>query len=104
MTQEYNDKRNNENDSNEEPEENKTINLIIREQDGPSIKFKTKCSVTFNRILDMYAKETGKSKHDLRLIYKGKIVGQGVTPFDLRLEDGDELEVVASQTGGFWPI
>ncbi|RVD90630.1 ubiquitin-like protein [Tubulinosema ratisbonensis] len=92
---------NNYEESNNENEETKSINLTIKEQDGPSIKFKTKSNVTFGRILDSFAKETGRSKNDMRLIYKGKIVGHGVTPFDLRLNDDDELEVVASQTGGF---
>jgi hypothetical protein len=84
----------------EKDDSEKHVRLVIRDQDGVAIEYKVKKSVTFGRILDSYAKETHKNKSDLRLTFKGKILGQGVSPFDLRLEDGDEVEVVASQTGG----
>lgn len=76
------------------------VRLVIRDQDGVAIEYRVKKSVAFRRILESYAAETQKNKSDLRLTFKGKILGHTVTPFDLRLEDGDEIEVVASMTGG----
>lgn len=79
----------------------KHITLVIRDQDGTGIEYKVKKSVNFGRILDSYAKETQKNKIDLRLTFKGKIIAKNMSPFDLRLQDGDEIEVVASQVGGW---
>ncbi|KAL0266090.1 UNVERIFIED_CONTAM: hypothetical protein PYX00_011806 [Menopon gallinae] len=84
----------------EKDDSEKHIRLIVRDQDGIAIEYKVKKGVKFGRVLDNYAEETKKNKSDLRLTYKGKILSQSTTPFDLRLQDGDEIEVVASQTGG----
>lgn len=85
----------------EEKDDSEThIKLIVRDQDGVAIEYKVKKNVKFGRVLENYAEETRKNKNDLRLTYKGKILGQSTTPFDLRLQNGDEIEVVASQTGG----
>lgn len=84
----------------EDEDEQKRIKLIIKDQDGLEIELMVKKGAKFKDMLAKYASEARKNKSDLRLTYKGKIVGGSVTPSDLRMVDGDELEVVAEATGG----
>ena len=77
------------------------LTLVIKDQDVNEIEFQVNDDVKLGKVLDNFAREIGKNSADLRLTYKGKIIGKNTTPFELGLIDREVLEVVASATGGF---
>lgn len=81
---------------------NDKINLKIQDQDGSELEFKVKKNITFRKILKTYAENVHKNPNELRLIFNGKVLNLDETPDFRNMEDGDELEVAASQVGGFY--
>lgn len=81
---------------------NDKINLKIQDQDGSELEFKVKKNITFRKILKTYAENVHKNPNELRLIFNGKVLNLDETPDFRNMEDGDELEVAASQVGGLY--
>ncbi|EQB60817.1 n-acetylglucosaminylphosphatidylinositol de-n-acetylase family protein [Vairimorpha apis BRL 01] len=67
---------------------------------GSELEFKVKKNITFRKILKTYAENVHKNPNELRLIFNGKVLNLDETPDFRNMEDGDELEVAASQVGG----
>jgi hypothetical protein len=76
------------------------VDIKLLDQDGTILDFKVKQNVAFRKILDAFAQNVKKSSSELRLLFNGKVINLGQTPYDLGMANGDELEVVTSQTGG----
>lgn len=76
------------------------ITLKIQDQDGSTLEFKVKKNISFRKILKTFADNVNKNPDELRLIFNGKVLGLDETPDMRNMEEGDELEVVASQVGG----
>lgn len=81
--------------------ENEKITLKLMDQDGTTLEFKVRRKVPFRKILSTFAQNVGKDAAELRILFNGKALNLNQTPYDLALDDNEELEVVASQTGGF---
>lgn len=81
-------------------EDNEKITLKLIDQDGTILEFRVKKSVSFRKILDAFAQNVGKDATELRMLFNGKVLNMSQTPYDLALDNNEELEVVASQTGG----
>lgn len=81
-------------------QENEKITLKLIDQDGTTLEFRVRRSVCFRKILDTFAQNVGKDASELRLLFNGKVLSLSQSPYDLALDDNDEIEVVASQTGG----
>lgn len=79
---------------------NEKITLKLIDQDGTVLELRVRKGVSFRKILDAFAQNMGKEAGELRLLLSGKVVNLGQTPYDLALDGNEELEVVASQTGG----
>nr|AJA32501.1 small ubiquitin-related modifier 3 [Nosema pernyi] len=81
--------------------QNNKIKLKIIDQDGAILEFKVKKGITFRKILKTFADQVNKDPSELRLVFNGKVLDLESTPDFYNMEDNDEVEVVASQVGGF---
>jgi hypothetical protein len=87
-------------DNDTDKKDQEKITLKIQDQDGSTLEFKVKKNISFRKILKTFADNVNKNPDELRLIFNGKVLGLDETPDMRNMEEGDELEVVASQVGG----
>ena len=89
--------------SEEAPNNNDASELTLIVQDpgsGSEVHFKVKRDIKFERLFHSYATKRGIMADSLRFLYNGKHIHKSSTPKMLEMVDGDEIQVVAEQTGG----
>jgi small ubiquitin-related modifier len=75
------------------------ITLILRDQTGEQTSFKLKRSTELSGLFNTYAKMKGVVGHDLRFLFGGERIPESATPFDLELNDQDEIDVILEGSG-----
>lgn len=75
------------------------IELKLRDQKREIIWFKLTRYQKLSKLFNRYAKITGVAVHDLRFLFRGERIYESDTPFDLELNDRDEIDVMLAQGG-----
>ena len=79
------------------------LNIKVKAQDGTEIFFKIKKSTQLKKLMDAYCQRQGFSNNQCRFIFDGERIKDDDTPETLEMENGDEIDVMVEQTGGyFW--
>jgi len=82
------------------PEDN-TLNIKIVSTDGNEVFFKIKKTTRLNKLKTAYAERVGADVASIRLLFDGNRIGEDQTAADLDMEEGDAIEVLLEQVGGY---
>lgn len=85
----------------EEKKDTDHINLKVVGQDGAEVFFKIKKHTSLKRLIDAYCQRQGVSSTAIRFLFDGRRIQPDQTPKDLGMEDGDIIDAMLFQTGGF---
>eukprot|EP00347_Sterkiella_histriomuscorum_P000970 403373831 len=77
------------------------INIKVKSQDGTEIFFKIKRTTQLKKLMDAYCNRQGLSINQCRFIFDGERLKDDDTPDKLEMENGDEIDVMVEQTGGY---
>ena len=77
------------------------INIKVTASDGNEVHFRVKPNTPFRKIFTAYCERLGKTMNDVRFMWDGRRVEADQTPNELDLEDGDRIEAMVEQLGGF---
>ncbi|CEP17613.1 hypothetical protein [Parasitella parasitica] len=86
-----------------EKKENATehINLKVAGSDSNEVFFKIKRSTQLKKLMDAYCERQGKQSNSVRFLYDGTRILPGDTPSELDMDDGDSIDVMVEQIGGY---
>ncbi|EAS00561.3 small ubiquitin-related modifier (macronuclear) [Tetrahymena thermophila SB210] len=76
------------------------LNLKVKSQEGEEIFFKIKKTTQFKKLMDAYCQRAQVNAHNVRFLFDGDRILESHTPADLKMESGDEIDVVVEQVGG----
>lgn len=77
------------------------LEIQVVSQNGASIYFKLNQTTPFQKMFDAYVSRFRISKTTVRFLYNGVRLNDKDTPKMLDMEDGDIIDVVLQQTGGY---
>ncbi|KAI8048056.1 ubiquitin-related domain-containing protein [Gilbertella persicaria] len=77
------------------------INLKVVGSDSNEVFFKIKRTTQLRKLMDAYCERQGKQPGSVRFLYDGTRVLPQDTPNDLDMEDGDSIDVMVEQIGGY---
>ena len=78
-----------------------TVTLTVRDQNGNTQKFKIKTGVKIGRVIDEYCKRCSVTRDQVRFLFDGQRVNFESTPKELEMEDGDTIDCMRQQVGGW---
>ncbi|WRT66000.1 uncharacterized protein IL334_002951 [Kwoniella shivajii] len=78
-----------------------TLNIKIVSTNGDEVFFKIKKTTKLNKLKSAYADRVGTDVNAIRLLFDGQRILDDQTANDLDLEDGDAIEVLLEQVGGY---
>ncbi|KAK6907685.1 hypothetical protein V866_003489 [Kwoniella sp. B9012] len=78
-----------------------TLNIKIVSTNGDEVFFKIKKTTKLNKLKSAYADRVGTDVAAIRLLFDGQRILDDQTANDLDLEDGDSIEVLLEQVGGY---
>mmetsp|Transcript_53425 Transcript_53425/g.130003 ORF Transcript_53425/g.130003 Transcript_53425/m.130003 type:complete len:94 (+) Transcript_53425:1297-1578(+) len=82
-------------------EEKKHINITVKSQEGEELQFKVKPETKFKKIFAAYAQNKGIDASAVRFLFDGDSVNPDSTPKMLEMEDGDQIDCLLEQIGGW---
>jgi len=82
-------------------DDEETLQIRVKDQSGEEVFFKVKPHTQMGKIFDAYAKRRGVERTVLRFMLDGKRVLDADTPVTLELEDGDQVDCLLEQIGGW---
>eukprot|EP01108_Squamamoeba_japonica_P003289 TRINITY_DN2690_c0_g1_i1.p2 TRINITY_DN2690_c0_g1~~TRINITY_DN2690_c0_g1_i1.p2 ORF type:complete len:111 (+),score=29.05 TRINITY_DN2690_c0_g1_i1:46-333(+) len=77
------------------------INLRVVAQDGNEVFFKIKSTTPLRKLMDAYIRRNQLQPDSVRFLFDGVRVQSDKTPKEVGMEDGDVIDVVLQQTGGY---
>eukprot|EP00825_Cyclidium_porcatum_P042550 TRINITY_DN584_c0_g3_i4.p1 TRINITY_DN584_c0_g3~~TRINITY_DN584_c0_g3_i4.p1 ORF type:complete len:143 (-),score=42.88 TRINITY_DN584_c0_g3_i4:361-789(-) len=77
------------------------INLKVKAQDGEEVFFKIKKTTQFKKLMEAYCQRQSVTLQSVRFIFDGDRILETNTPNDMGMENGDEIDVVVEQQGGY---
>lgn len=77
------------------------LNIKVAASDSNEIFFKIKKNTPLRKLMDAFCERQGKSQSSVRFVYEGERLQPNNTPEELDMEDGDTIEVMAEQLGGY---
>ncbi|KAL1936432.1 hypothetical protein VTP01DRAFT_566 [Rhizomucor pusillus] len=77
------------------------INLKVVGSDHNEVFFKIKRSTPLKKLMDAYCERQGKAPGSVRFLYDGNRVAATDTPAQLDMDDGDSIDVMVEQIGGY---
>ena len=77
------------------------LNIKVKAQDGSEIFFKIKKSTQLKKLMEACCQRQGLSNNQCRFIFDGERIKDDDTPETLEMDNGDEIDVMVEQTGGF---
>jgi small ubiquitin-related modifier len=78
-----------------------SIEIKVTDQEGREILFRTKRDSPIEKMMNAYSRRQGIDKNSFRFLFDGQRIEANQTPRDLGMENGDMIDVVLSQTGGY---
>jgi len=79
------------------------ITLKVVDANGAEVFFKIKKQTPLRKMMNAFCERQGVSANSVRFLYDGKRITGDATPQELDMEEGDAIDVVVEQTGGFIP-
>jgi len=106
------DKQSNQNNGDEASQEQASVKLKQSQDEqavevkvvnalGEEVFFKIKRGTPMKRLITAYCSRIGATESSLRFLYDGTRVAATDTPGTLDIEDGDIIDVLTQQTGGW---
>ncbi|GAX73746.1 hypothetical protein CEUSTIGMA_g12692.t1 [Chlamydomonas eustigma] len=80
-----------------------TINIIVRDQSGGEVHFKVKPHTKFTKVFDAYCSKKAIVKDSIKFLFDGQRIGSDQSPRELDMSDGDMVDAVIEQLGGYHP-
>ncbi|KAL6518659.1 SUMO protein smt3 [Orobanche gracilis] len=85
----------------EAPPADPFINLqIYYQEDGNRTSYRAKRNIKLQKLLVQYCIDRSLEMHKLRILFEGRRLMLEKTPQELKMEDGDEIEVMIEAFGG----
>ena len=78
-----------------------TLQIRVKDQSGEEVFFKVKPQTQMGKIFEAYAKRRGIDRTVLRFMLDGHRVLDTDTPEILELENGDQVDCLLEQIGGW---
>jgi small ubiquitin-related modifier len=78
-----------------------SIEIKVTDQEGREILFRTKRDSPIEKMMNAYSRRQGVDKTAFRFLFDGQRIEAAQTPKELGMENGDLIDVVLSQTGGY---
>uniref|UniRef100_A0ACD5WNE2 Uncharacterized protein n=1 Tax=Avena sativa TaxID=4498 RepID=A0ACD5WNE2_AVESA len=79
------------------------INLKVKGQDGNEVFFRIKRSTQLKKLMNAYCDRQSVDMSAIAFLFDGRRLRAEQTPDELEMEDGDEIDAMLHQTGGFLP-
>lgn len=76
------------------------LNIRCVAQDRDEVCFRLKVTTPFRKMFDAYASQTKLNVASLRFLFDGTRINPTQSPGDLKMEDGDTIDVYMEQVGG----
>ncbi|KAG8945166.1 hypothetical protein FRC04_001145 [Tulasnella sp. 424] len=84
-----------------ELEGNAPISVKVVASTGEEVFFKIKRSTKLTKLQGAYANKVGKDMNSIRFLYDGQRIQEDDTPATLGMEEGDAIDVMVEQVGGY---
>lgn len=78
-----------------------SINLVVKNQSGDEVHFKVKSTTRFEKIMKAYCEKKGIDVNTIKFVFDGKRIEKEQSPAGLDMEDGDTVDAIIEQLGGF---
>uniref|UniRef100_A0A0D9V9J9 Small ubiquitin-related modifier n=1 Tax=Leersia perrieri TaxID=77586 RepID=A0A0D9V9J9_9ORYZ len=79
------------------------INLKVKGQDGNEVFFRIKRSTQLKKLMNAYCDRQSVDMNAIAFLFDGRRLRGEQTPDELEMEDGDEIDAMLHQTGGWLP-
>ncbi|XAR58731.1 hypothetical protein NMG60_11014237 [Bertholletia excelsa] len=79
------------------------INLKVKGQDGNEVFFRIKRSTALRKLMTAYCDRQSVELNSIAFLFDGRRLRGEQTPDELEMEDGDEIDAMLHQTGG-WAV
>ncbi|XP_054794136.1 small ubiquitin-related modifier 1-like isoform X2 [Prosopis cineraria] len=73
----------------------------INLKDGDEVFFKIKRSTQLKKLMNAYCERQSVDFNAIVFLFDGQIIKGEQTPHELEMEDGDEIDAMSHQIGGF---
>ncbi|XP_038712920.1 small ubiquitin-related modifier 1-like [Tripterygium wilfordii] len=77
------------------------INLKVKGQDGNEVFFRIKRSTQMKKLMNAYCERQSVDFSSIAFLFDGRRLRAEYSPEELEMEDGDEIDAMLHQTGGF---
>ncbi|CAM8924847.1 unnamed protein product [Rhodiola kirilowii] len=77
------------------------INLKVKGQDGNEVFFRIKRNTQLRKLMNAYCDRQSVELNSIAFLFDGRRLRGEQTPDELEMEDGDEIDAMLHQTGGF---
>jgi small ubiquitin-related modifier len=77
------------------------LNINVKSQEGNVICFKLKKTTLLKKMIESYCSKNGLHPKSVRFIFEGERIKDSDTPESLGMDDGDEIDAMVEQHGGF---
>ncbi|BFU18413.1 ubiquitin family protein [Entamoeba histolytica HM-1:IMSS-B] len=85
----------------EKPVNNEQINLKVVTQDSTEVFFKIKKNTPLKKLMEAFCNKQGLNMSSVRFLSDGVRITPDKTASDLGLQDGDVIDAMMNQVGGF---
>ncbi|GMH41787.1 hypothetical protein BSKO_09697 [Bryopsis sp. KO-2023] len=83
-------------------EKGEPINVIVKDQNGNELHFKVRKTTKFEKIMQAYCQKKCLQMGHVRFLYDGERVMGQQTPQEVDMDDGEVIDCVMEQLGGFF--
>ena len=77
------------------------FDIKVCNSEGNEVYFKIKPSTRFDKLFGAYCKRSGLDPNSVRFNFDGNRLNKTQTPEDVEMEDGDIIDAMVEQTGGY---
>ncbi|CAM8959255.1 hypothetical protein QQ045_003406 [Rhodiola kirilowii] len=77
------------------------INLKVKGQDGNEVFFRIKRNTQLKKLMGAYCDRQSVELNSIAFLFDGRRLRGDQTPDELEMEEGDEIDAMLHQTGGY---
>eukprot|EP00250_Pteridium_aquilinum_P028159 c36677_g1_i1 orf=180-551(+) len=77
------------------------LSLKVKGQDGNEVFFRIKRSTQLRKLMNAYCERQSVEMNSIAFLFDGRRLRAEQTPAELEMEEGDEIDAMLHQTGGF---
>eukprot|EP00919_Chromeraceae_sp_WS-2016_P022608 GHVR01053681.1.p1 GENE.GHVR01053681.1~~GHVR01053681.1.p1 ORF type:complete len:101 (+),score=26.98 GHVR01053681.1:69-371(+) len=83
------------------PAQSEHLNLKVKATDGNEVHFRIKRTTKLEKLMTAYCTRLGQNIDAVRFMFDGDHVRKEQSPNDIGLDDGDVLDAMLPQIGGY---